>query len=167
MSLGTVQMFVACMQDTETPLQAVSRVCASFMVPQGYPESVSGQYTEYMSWRGMQYFFGGALSVYTTKALLSAVGLKRGAGASAAAINWVVKDGAGLFHATVVLFQACVSNRACNAGNNRHFGVRLFTPLQTCLHPSRSEQVHYRYLFEHCIACEGFWEGSCVIRAAA
>lgn len=48
-----------------------------------------------MSWRGIQYFFGGALSVYTTKALLSAVGLRRGAGASAAAINWVVKDGAG------------------------------------------------------------------------
>lgn len=45
----------------------------------------------------MQYFFGGALSVYTTKALLSSVGLRRGAGASAAAINWVVKDGAGVF----------------------------------------------------------------------
>jgi hypothetical protein len=84
------------MQDSETLWQQVSRVCASFLVPQGYPASVSAQYSEYMSWRGMQYFFGGALSVYTTKALLSSVGLRRGAGASAAAINWVVKDGAGM-----------------------------------------------------------------------
>lgn len=84
------------MQDHETPWQAASRVCASFMVPQGFPASVSPQYTEYMAWRGMQYFFGGALSVYTTKALLSSVGLRKGAGASAAAINWVVKDGAGV-----------------------------------------------------------------------
>jgi hypothetical protein len=48
-----------------------------------------------MSWRGVQYFFGGALSVFTTRALLTSVGVKRGASASAAAINWVLKDGAG------------------------------------------------------------------------
>lgn len=51
-----------------------------------------------MSWRGIQYFFGGAISVFTTKALLSAVGVSdRAAGLSAATINWVLKDGAGRF----------------------------------------------------------------------
>lgn len=64
-------------------------------MPQGYPASVSPQYREYMFWRGVQYFFGGALSLFTTRALLTSVGVKRGASTSAAAINWVLKDGAG------------------------------------------------------------------------
>lgn len=33
-----------------------------------------------MSWRGVQYFFGGAISVFTTKSLLSALGVSKGAG---------------------------------------------------------------------------------------
>lgn len=82
---------VSHLQDHQPPHIAFGRLCASFLIPQGYPASVSPQYSEYMGWRGVQYFFGGALSVFTTKALLTSVGMKRGAGASAAAINWVVK----------------------------------------------------------------------------
>ena len=37
----------------------------------------------------------GAISVYTTQALLKALGMSRGRGEAAAAINWVLKDGAG------------------------------------------------------------------------
>lgn len=56
------------------------------------------QYAKYMSWRAVQYFFGGALSVYTTRSLLGSLGVaNRGSGEAAAAINWVVKDGAGRF----------------------------------------------------------------------
>ncbi|CAI5991114.1 unnamed protein product [Closterium sp. NIES-65] len=47
-----------------------------------------------------QYFFGGAMGVFTTRSLLHALGVSRGAGgggaaASALAVNWVLKDGAG------------------------------------------------------------------------
>lgn len=71
-------------------------VFADFLLPQGFPDSVAPQYAKYMGWRGVQYFFGGAMSVYTTKSLLKALGVgQKFAGESAAAINWVVKDGAG------------------------------------------------------------------------
>jgi Vitamin B6 photo-protection and homoeostasis len=85
----------AVLQDHEGLGRTASKVWSSFLVPQGYPSSVSPAYKEYMFWRGVQYFFGGAISVFTTKALLTSIGIKRNAGASAAAINWVVKDGAG------------------------------------------------------------------------
>ncbi len=42
---------------------------------QGFPESVAPQYAQYMGWRGVQYFFGGAISVFTTKCLLGALGV--------------------------------------------------------------------------------------------
>jgi Vitamin B6 photo-protection and homoeostasis len=82
-------------QEHESGGLAFRRLWASFLVPQGYPDSVSPHYTEYMFWRGVQYFFGGALSLFTTRALLASVGVRRGASTSAAAINWVLKDGAG------------------------------------------------------------------------
>lgn len=44
-------------------------------VPQGFPDSVAPQYAQYMGWRGVQYFFGGAMSVFTTKSLLGALGV--------------------------------------------------------------------------------------------
>lgn len=69
---------------------------ASYLLPQGYPDSVAPQYAKYMAWRGVQYFFGGAMSVFTTRSLLGAVGVaNKHSGEAAAAINWVVKDGAG------------------------------------------------------------------------
>lgn len=40
----------------------------------------------------MQYFFGGAMSVFTTRSLLHALGVSRGsATSSAVAVNWVIK----------------------------------------------------------------------------
>mmetsp|Transcript_29240 Transcript_29240/g.82515 ORF Transcript_29240/g.82515 Transcript_29240/m.82515 type:complete len:534 (-) Transcript_29240:354-1955(-) len=71
-------------------------VLHSYLLPNGYPHSVAPEYSSYMFWRGVQYFFGGAMSVFTTRALLGALGVNgRGANASSAAINWVLKDGAG------------------------------------------------------------------------
>ncbi|KAL6769734.1 hypothetical protein ACKKBG_A40660 [Auxenochlorella protothecoides x Auxenochlorella symbiontica] len=73
-------------------------ILANYLLPQGFPDSVDPQYAKYMSWRAVQYFFGGALSVYTTRSLLGSLGVaNRGSGEAAAAINWVVKDGAGRF----------------------------------------------------------------------
>jgi hypothetical protein len=36
---------------------------------------VAPQYASYMFWRGVQYCFGGAISVFTTKSLLGALGV--------------------------------------------------------------------------------------------
>jgi hypothetical protein len=35
----------------------------SYILPQGFPDSVAPQYASYMGWRGVQYAFGGAISV--------------------------------------------------------------------------------------------------------
>ncbi|BBN19712.1 hypothetical protein MPTK1_8g12970 [Marchantia polymorpha subsp. ruderalis] len=68
----------------------------SHVVPEGYPASVSPAYTPYMQWRAVQYFFGGAMSVFTTRSLLHALGISRkGSASGAVAVNWVIKDGAG------------------------------------------------------------------------
>ncbi|KAJ6835724.1 protein root UVB sensitive 6 [Iris pallida] len=68
----------------------------SYVVPEGFPDSVTPSYVPYMTWRALKHFFGGALGVFTTKALLSSVGVSRnGATQGAVAINWILKDGAG------------------------------------------------------------------------
>lgn len=73
-------------------------VLANYLLPQGYPDSVGPQYANYMYWRAVQYFFGGAMSVFTTRCLLRSLNIaNRSSGEAAAAINWVVKDGAGRF----------------------------------------------------------------------
>ncbi|CAI5525622.1 unnamed protein product [Closterium sp. Naga37s-1] len=69
-------------------------------LPEGFPDSVAPSFVPYMRWRALQYFFGGAMGVFTTRSLLHALGVSRGAGgggaaASALAVNWVLKDGAG------------------------------------------------------------------------
>ncbi|GFR40042.1 hypothetical protein Agub_g580 [Astrephomene gubernaculifera] len=68
----------------------------AYLLPNGFPDSVAPQYAPYMFWRGVQYFFGGAMSVFTTQSLLGALGVAgRYSGEASAAINWVIKDGAG------------------------------------------------------------------------
>ncbi|KFM23068.1 UPF0420 protein C16orf58-like protein [Auxenochlorella protothecoides] len=83
---------------SESRRRRAKDILANYLLPQGFPDSVDPQYAKYMSWRAVQYFFGGALSVYTTRSLLGSLGVaNRGSGEAAAAINWVVKDGAGRF----------------------------------------------------------------------
>ena len=84
--------------DVTTSHHHIREVAADYLLPQGYPDSVAPQYARYMGWRGIQYFFGGAMSVFTTRSLLGALGVaNRHTGEAAAAINWVLKDGAGRF----------------------------------------------------------------------
>ncbi|KAF6257569.1 vitamin B6 photo-protection and homoeostasis-domain-containing protein [Scenedesmus sp. NREL 46B-D3] len=83
-------------EDPQTYQGRVLALVRSYLLPQGFPDSVAPQYATYMGWRGVQYFFGGAMSVFTTKCLLSSLGVAgRHSGEAAAAINWVLKDGAG------------------------------------------------------------------------
>ncbi|PON82228.1 Root UVB sensitive family [Trema orientale] len=65
------------------------------MLPEGFPESVTSDYLDYSLWRGVQGVASQISGVLATQALLYAVGLGKGAIPTAAAINWVLKDGIG------------------------------------------------------------------------
>lgn len=54
-------------EEKESRGQKVKAIFAGYLLPQGYPESVAPQYFDYMRWRGVQYLFGGAISVFTTR----------------------------------------------------------------------------------------------------
>ncbi|PWA36923.1 root UVB sensitive family [Artemisia annua] len=65
------------------------------MLPEGYPNSVTSDYLEYSVWRSVQGVAAQVSSVLATQSLLYAVGLGKGAIPTAAAVNWVLKDGIG------------------------------------------------------------------------
>ncbi|XP_027181884.1 protein root UVB sensitive 1, chloroplastic-like [Coffea eugenioides] len=94
----------------------------NLLLPEGFPESVTSDYLEYSLWRGVQGVAAQISGVLATQALLYAVGLGKGAIPTAAAVNWVLKDGIG--YLSKILFS--------NYG--RHFDVnpkgwRLFADL--------------------------------------
>jgi hypothetical protein len=62
-------------EDPQTYQGRMLALVRSYLLPQGFPDSVAPQYATYMGWRGVQYFFGGAMSVFTTKCLLSSLGV--------------------------------------------------------------------------------------------
>lgn len=61
--------------DPQTHQGRLLALVRSYLLPQGFPDSVAPQYATYMAWRGVQYFFGGAMSVFTTKCLLTSLGV--------------------------------------------------------------------------------------------
>lgn len=65
------------------------------MLPEGFPNSVSSDYLQYSLWRGLQGIASQISGVLATQSLLYAVGLGKGAIPTAAAVNWVLKDGIG------------------------------------------------------------------------
>ncbi|CAA6669488.1 unnamed protein product [Spirodela intermedia] len=73
----------------------VKEAFVRLMLPEGYPASVTSDYLEYSLWRGVQGIASQVSGVLSTQALLYAVGLGKGAIPTAAAINWVLKDGLG------------------------------------------------------------------------
>lgn len=42
-----------------THRRRIREAFADYLLPQGFPDSVAPQYAGYMTWRGVQYFFGG------------------------------------------------------------------------------------------------------------
>ncbi|KAL8521444.1 hypothetical protein ACS0TY_011822 [Phlomoides rotata] len=70
-------------------------IAIRLLLPEGYPESVTSDYLEYSLWRGVQGVAAQISGVLATQALLYAVGLGKGAIPTAAAVNWVLKDGIG------------------------------------------------------------------------
>ncbi|KAE9602087.1 hypothetical protein Lal_00049544 [Lupinus albus] len=78
------------------PIHEVISFVKSYLVPEGFPDSVSPSYVPYMSWRALKHLFGGAMGVFTTQTLLASVGVSKNRVApGAVAINWILKDGAG------------------------------------------------------------------------
>ncbi|GAB4857989.1 Protein root UVB sensitive 1, chloroplastic [Ancistrocladus abbreviatus] len=65
------------------------------MLPDGFPDSVTSDYLDYSLWRGVQGVASQISGVLATQSLLYAVGLGKGAIPTAAAVNWVLKDGIG------------------------------------------------------------------------
>ncbi|XP_048332142.1 protein root UVB sensitive 1, chloroplastic isoform X2 [Ziziphus jujuba] len=65
------------------------------MLPEGFPQSVTSDYLDYSLWRAVQGVASQISGVLATQALLYAVGLGKGAIPTAAAVNWVLKDGIG------------------------------------------------------------------------
>ncbi|XP_019703522.1 protein root UVB sensitive 6 isoform X2 [Elaeis guineensis] len=84
------------LQTPVAPVEELISFIRSYVVPEGFPDSVTPSYVPYMTWRALKHFFGGAMGVFTTQTLLSSVGVSRNrATPGAVAINWILKDGAG------------------------------------------------------------------------
>ncbi|KAL0335318.1 UNVERIFIED_CONTAM: protein root UVB sensitive 6 [Sesamum radiatum] len=84
------------LQTPQTPVDELMAFIRSYVVPEGFPDSVTPSYVPYMTWRALKHFFGGAMGVFTTQTLLSSLGVSRNRAApGAVAINWILKDGAG------------------------------------------------------------------------
>ncbi|KAH7670788.1 Root UVB sensitive family protein [Dioscorea alata] len=84
------------LQNPVAPIDELVSFIRSYVVPEGFPDSVTPSYVPYMTWRALKHFFGGAMGVFTTQTLLSSVGVSRNQATSGAvAINWILKDGAG------------------------------------------------------------------------
>ncbi|KAG2292744.1 hypothetical protein Bca4012_006395 [Brassica carinata] len=107
-----------------------------FLLPEGYPDSVTSDYLDYSLWRGVQGIASQISAVLATQSLLYAVGLGKGAIPTAAAINWVLKDGIGYLSKIMLskygrhfdvhpkgwrLFADLLENAA--------FGMEMLTPL--------------------------------------
>ncbi|GAA0147323.1 hypothetical protein LIER_07052 [Lithospermum erythrorhizon] len=84
------------LQTPQAPVEGLMSFVRSYVVPEGFPESVAPSYVPYMTWRALKHFFGGAMGVFTTQTLLNSVGVSQNrAVPGAVAINWILKDGAG------------------------------------------------------------------------
>lgn len=84
------------MHSPQAPVEEVMSFIRSYVVPEGFPDTVASSYVPYMTWRALKHFFGGAMGVFTTKTLLSSVGVSKNRSTpGAVAINWILKDGAG------------------------------------------------------------------------
>ncbi|XP_047975625.1 protein root UVB sensitive 6-like [Salvia hispanica] len=85
-----------CLQTPLSPADELLTFIRSYVVPEGFPDSVMPSYVPYMTWRAIKHIFGGAMGVFTTQTLLSSLGVSRNRSApGAVAINWILKDGAG------------------------------------------------------------------------
>uniref|UniRef100_A0A915KXA5 Protein root UVB sensitive/RUS domain-containing protein n=1 Tax=Romanomermis culicivorax TaxID=13658 RepID=A0A915KXA5_ROMCU len=66
-------------------------------LPQGYPESVTTDYSEYQAWDTAQAFCSSITGTLATEAILKGVGVgDQSATALAATLTWLLRDGSGM-----------------------------------------------------------------------
>ncbi|XP_071915426.1 protein root UVB sensitive 4-like [Coffea arabica] len=82
--------------DFDDAVRRLVRICNSALRNFFLPREVSGNYLEYVKWKLLHRVFSSALQVLATQAMFRAIGIgyKRSL-PSAAALNWVLKDGLG------------------------------------------------------------------------
>ncbi|ESO05798.1 hypothetical protein HELRODRAFT_77440 [Helobdella robusta] len=69
----------------------------SIFMPQGYPESVSGDYLEYQIWDTIQAFCSSITATLATQSILKGVGVgDSSATIAAATLTWLLKDGTSM-----------------------------------------------------------------------
>ncbi|XP_035472248.1 RUS1 family protein C16orf58 homolog [Scophthalmus maximus] len=84
-------------RDGESRGNSVVGVFKSVFLPQGYPESVSGDYLQYQFWDTVQAFSSSLSGTLATQASLRGVGVgNQEATVAAATITWLLRDGTGM-----------------------------------------------------------------------
>ena len=71
---------------------------AGFLLPRGFPDTVTDDYIDYQIWALPSHIFGWMSHSLATSSLLKAVGVNGGAVGTAgatAAVKWITKDGIG------------------------------------------------------------------------
>jgi len=77
--------------------QGVLGLVRHVLLPEGYPDSVSGDYLEYQTWDTVQAFASSISGSLATAAVLQGVGVGDSqATPLAATLTWILKDGAGM-----------------------------------------------------------------------
>uniref|UniRef100_A0A5B7BXA5 Protein root UVB sensitive/RUS domain-containing protein n=1 Tax=Davidia involucrata TaxID=16924 RepID=A0A5B7BXA5_DAVIN len=82
--------------DFEDGFRKLFRMCSSAIRNFFLPREVRGNYLEYVKWKFLHRVFSSALQVLATQAMFRAIGIGYSRSLpSAAALNWVLKDGLG------------------------------------------------------------------------
>ena len=85
------------MGDTRSGGEGLLGLARQVFLPEGYPQSVSGDYLEYQIWDTAQAFASSVSGSLATAAVLGGLGVGDAAATPlAATITWILKDGAGM-----------------------------------------------------------------------
>ncbi|XP_032063195.1 RUS1 family protein C16orf58 homolog, partial [Aythya fuligula] len=80
-----------------SPPGGLRRAAERLLLPQGYPESVSGDYGRYQGWDSLQALCSTVTGTLSTRAVLQTVGVGDSAAtATGATLTWVLRDGVGM-----------------------------------------------------------------------
>lgn len=89
------QLMAGTIVDTRSPREKMNDLLTKLFLPDGYPATVTSEYLSFSKWRGVQNLASAVMAVVSTEALLFGLGLGKATVASAAAAQWILKDGAG------------------------------------------------------------------------
>ncbi|CAK9141145.1 unnamed protein product [Ilex paraguariensis] len=123
--------------DFEDGFRKLASGCVSGIRNFFLPREVSENYLEYVKWKFLQRVFSSALQVLATQAMFRAIGIGNSHSlASAAALNWVLKDGLG--HLSRCIYTASLASAFDTSLKRVRFsasvlfslsiGVELLTP---------------------------------------